>query len=156
MDNITNDFADVRNRIFKALSESGMSQKEFALRIQVSPQTITDWKKGKSFSFIKILGAIAIALKTSPAWLVFGTGGKDMPKEEQLHLLKSQISSDVSEIRDAMEQLRACAPGLANLSLIAMAIASAYDEADPGTQAAVRKLLDVNILSKEPKNDEAM
>lgn len=78
----TNEYAAIRNRIFQLLDEQKISQKEFAKMIQVSPQTITDWKKGKSQSFASILGPIAKALSTSPAWLFMGTGDKKVSWDE--------------------------------------------------------------------------
>lgn len=35
----------VLERIFNLLAESNISQKEFALMLHMSPQTISDWKK---------------------------------------------------------------------------------------------------------------
>ncbi len=154
MDNPTNDFLDIRDRIFELLKESGMSQKEFALRIEVSPQTITDWKKGKSSSFSRMLSTIALGLNASPAWLVFGSGEKYMSRSESLRLLKSQISHDVAAIRESMEDFASLAPEAAKLSLVAMAVASAYDKADEGTQASIRKLLDIDLPFRESMDGE--
>ena len=50
--------------------------------IRVSPQTITDWKKGKSQSFSSMLGTIAKALGTSPVWIFAGTGDKEVSWDE--------------------------------------------------------------------------
>lgn len=76
MDKTTNEYDAIRDRIFQLLDEQKISQKEFAKMIQVSPQTITDWKKGKSQSFASIIGRIAEALGTTPVWLFVGTGDK--------------------------------------------------------------------------------
>lgn len=77
-----NEYAAIRNRIFQLLDEQKISQKEFANMIHVSPQTITDWKKGKSQSFASILEPIAKALSTTPVWLFTGTGDKQVSWDE--------------------------------------------------------------------------
>lgn len=63
---------EILDRIFALLKERGVSQKEFAEMLQVRPQTITDWRKGKSNSFMKKLGRIAAALNTTAIWLFSG------------------------------------------------------------------------------------
>ncbi|MGO5022067.1 helix-turn-helix domain-containing protein [Lawsonibacter sp. LCP25S3_G6] len=82
MDRNTNEYIAIRNRIFQLLDEQKISQKEFAKMIRVSPQTITDWKKGKSQSFSSMLGTIAKALGTSPVWIFAGTGDKEVSWDE--------------------------------------------------------------------------
>lgn len=72
MENINELFIPVRERIFTLLASKSISQRDFAQMIDVIPQTITDWKKGKSFSFMKKLNSIAAALDTSVAWLLTG------------------------------------------------------------------------------------
>lgn len=72
MDNINNLYIPVRERIFALLASKSISQRDFAQTIDVNPQTLTDWKKGKSFSFMKKLTAIAEALGTSEIWLLTG------------------------------------------------------------------------------------
>ncbi|WP_295764132.1 helix-turn-helix transcriptional regulator [uncultured Oscillibacter sp.] len=154
MDISANNYADIRSRIFEALEESGMSQKEFALRMNVAPQTVTDWKKGKSASFVRMGTMLSMVLNVSPAWLVFGEGEKYLSKEENLKLLKSQINYDVSMLRDTIEVFTKANPGFSFLGLM---VAAAYDQADKGTQAAVRKLLDVNEVPQESgRTSEAM
>jgi len=144
-----NDIGEIRNRLFKALDESGMSQKEFALRMQVSPQTITDWKKGKSVSFAKMGSTISMVLNVSPRWLVFGIGEKNLSKEDSLKLLKEQLSYNLNMIQDAWEDFTKVLPEAAHLSLPALAVAYAYDQAGPGIQESVRKLLDVEETPQE-------
>lgn len=140
-----NSFEGVRDRLFEALEESGMSQKEFALRMQISPQTITDWKKGKSISFTKMGPTISMVLNVSPKWLVFGMGEKYLTKEESFKLLKEQLSHELNLIQDTWEDFSKVAPQAAHLSLPALAVASAYDHAESGIQEAVRKLLDIKF-----------
>lgn len=86
MDNLDKEFDAMRDRIFSLLKEQKITQKDFAQAIQVSPQTITDWKKGKSHSFSTMLSVIAPALHTSPAWIYFGEGNKFLSDEKRLEL----------------------------------------------------------------------
>ena len=61
----------IRDRIFQLLESEPISQKEFAKIVEVSPQTITDWKKGKSRSYMQKLPIIAYALRSTTEWLFF-------------------------------------------------------------------------------------
>jgi len=65
----------VRDRIFMMLRAKKIQQKEFAETINVAISTITDWKKGRSSSFLKKLPAIAEALDTTVEELL----GRDRP-----------------------------------------------------------------------------
>ena len=51
-------YDSVRERIFVLLKEQKLTQKELAERLEISPQTVTDWKKKKSNSFMEMLGNI--------------------------------------------------------------------------------------------------
>ncbi len=68
---------DTVDRIFALLSESRLDQKEFAKRIGVIPQTITDWKNRKSASYTKHLLRIAAVLGTTPNYLLTGQEPKN-------------------------------------------------------------------------------
>ena len=149
MDISDNNFGEIRDRLFEILEESGMSQKEFAMRMQVSPQTVTDWKKGKSASFLKMGSTISMVLNVSPKWLVFGVGEKYLSKQDSFQLLKEQLTYELNLIQDATEDLVKAVPELSHLSFLAKIVACAYDKADEGTQAAVRKLLDVEAVPQE-------
>lgn len=72
MDNLNNLYVPVRERIFTQLASKAISQRDFAKAINVSPQTITAWKMGENFSFMKKLTPIAEALGTSEVWLLTG------------------------------------------------------------------------------------
>lgn len=80
------EYDDIRDRIFALLKERKLPQKDFALKIGVSAQTVTDWKKGKSNSFAEKISAISSALDTSPVWLTFGVGKKNMSEKEKLEI----------------------------------------------------------------------
>ena len=46
-------------RIFKLLKESGLTAKEFANRVGVSPGNITDWKTGRAKPSVEALRKIS-------------------------------------------------------------------------------------------------
>ncbi|MBM6722236.1 helix-turn-helix domain-containing protein [Pseudoflavonifractor phocaeensis] len=71
----------IRDRIFFALESEEISQKEFSALLGISPQTITDWKKGKSHSYYQKLPLIADALNVNLNWLVDGMGEKSPPQK---------------------------------------------------------------------------
>lgn len=71
-------------RIISRLEEEGIDQKTFASEIGVSPTTITDWKTGKSSSYMKKINIISAALASPLEWLMFGDGPSS--KLEAAHL----------------------------------------------------------------------
>lgn len=76
MDSIDQLYDETRDRIFEAMRVQNMSQKTLAEELGISPQTITDWKTGKSRSFGqgRMLGKIAFVLAVNGAWLLSGDG----------------------------------------------------------------------------------
>lgn len=83
MDKTHNLEREISERIFSLLKEQKVTQKEFAEMLGLSPQAISDWKKGVNTSFTKYLGIIAEALQTTPNWLFSGTGEKSFSKEQR-------------------------------------------------------------------------
>ena len=63
-------------RILEAISSLGIDQKSFAQMIGVRPQTITDWKNGKTLSYKRYIEKIAEVLDTTTEYLLTGTGPK--------------------------------------------------------------------------------
>lgn len=63
-------------RILKEMEEMGYDQKTFAEKLGISPVTITDWKTGKSKSYLKKITLIAITLGTTTEYLLTGNGPK--------------------------------------------------------------------------------
>lgn len=90
MDKSTMEYDAVRKRIFELLRENKITQKEFAEKLQLPPQTITDWKKGKSNSFSGQYGRIAPILHTTTGWLAFGIGRKYIPDESREEILQQE------------------------------------------------------------------
>lgn len=92
MDDLSNLYDPVRERIFRKIEETGISQKELANLLEISPQTITDWKNGKSNSFAKKLHLIAPELGVTVSWLLSGAeskGTEGIIKAEQDRLYKT-------------------------------------------------------------------
>ncbi len=74
---------NTRDRIFLAMKAKGLSQKEFATAIGTSSQTITDWKKGKSRSYMQKLPLIASILDTNLNWICNGIGDSTAPESKE-------------------------------------------------------------------------
>lgn len=101
MDKLYNDNDAIKDRIFALLKDSNLSQKEFADILQVSPQTITDWKKGKSNSFTGKIGPICAALHTTVSWLLTGEGIKYISNEESLRQESEKLNKIYSGLYEA-------------------------------------------------------
>ena len=78
------EYDKMRDRIFEILKIRKISQRELAKRLKVTPQTITDWKKGKSYSFRSKISPLSKALDTTPGWLSFGEGPQFVTAEERV------------------------------------------------------------------------
>lgn len=74
---------DMCERIFNLLEERGISQKEFAEMLHLSPATVSNWRKGVHTSFTRYLGQISEILHTTPGWLFSGTGTKNFSDEQR-------------------------------------------------------------------------
>lgn len=123
MDNFNNRYIPVRERIFSLLKSKSIQQRDFAELIGVHPVTVTNWKKGKSYSFIKNLSSIAAALGTTEVWLLTGKNTAQNPDTIQemqsiadsanIHLLDllgigkqlDQYVFDVEGVRDSGGEL---------------------------------------------------
>lgn len=111
MDNFNNLYIPVKERIFTLLKSRSIQQKDFAETIGVSISTVTDWKKGKSPSFMKKINTIAEALGTSEVWLL--TGKDDAQADEivqslleEAHPMNTKFEIDPSLLDDAVEVMR--------------------------------------------------
>lgn len=112
MDKVSMQYDAIRKRIFDLLSEQKITQKDFAKKLQVPAQTITDWKKGKSNSFVGKYNEISLILQTTPTWLAFGNGVKYLPEEQRaeilnpvndratLNLIRTALNSTIDHIPD--------------------------------------------------------
>ena len=70
------------DKILSLLSEKGIQQKTFAENIGVTKHTITDWKNGRSKSYMKYIDKIADFFDVSADYLLEKTDDKSpLPKE---------------------------------------------------------------------------
>lgn len=91
MDNLNNLYVPVRERIFTLAKSKAISQRDFAHAIKISPQTITAWKAGRNFSYMKKLSPIAEVLGTSEVWLL--TGKETISDDDTIQKLDSIADS---------------------------------------------------------------
>lgn len=61
---------NILNKILKLLSESEFDQKEFADKIGVKPQVVSDWKAGRNKSYTKYIDQIADFFNVSTDYLL--------------------------------------------------------------------------------------
>lgn len=113
MDNINNLYVPIRERIFSLMKSKSISQREFAAILGVEAPTVTDWKTGRSFSFMKKLKPIADALETTESWLIngvadiYGVDGNLVPRESLDELFQSApgyFENMLSQLKDEVEQ----------------------------------------------------
>ena len=70
------------DKILSLLTEKGIQQKTFAENIGVTKHTITDWKNGRSKSYMKYIDKIADLFDVSADYLLEKTDDKSpLPKE---------------------------------------------------------------------------
>ena len=70
------------DKILSLLTEKGIQQKTFAENIGVTKHTITDWKNGRSKSYMKYIDKIADFYDVSADYLLEKTDDKSpLPKE---------------------------------------------------------------------------
>ena len=70
------------DKILSLLTEKGIQQKTFAENIGVTKHTITDWKNGRSKSYMKYIDKIADFFDVSDDYLLEKTDDKSpLPKE---------------------------------------------------------------------------
>ena len=83
-------YAEMRDRIFLLLAENHLTQKDLAEKLQISSQTVTDWKKGKSNSFSRMSLPLASILHTSPSWLLWGIGDRYVSDETRAKMIREE------------------------------------------------------------------
>lgn len=91
---------NLSERIALAVRASGLSQKDVAARVGVSPGAITQWKKGEIQSLkANNLLALAKATHVNPEWLANGSG--EMIRDEEIDASVNEVfdTVDVSHFR---------------------------------------------------------
>lgn len=97
----------ISERIYKYLSERGMSQIEFAKRTGISQSTISDWRrKGTNPSADKIM-IICEVLDISPSELLSGVESKLQKKSDETDYLILDKSSQEYHLIESYRELDA-------------------------------------------------
>ena len=95
----------ISERIYKYISERGMTQLEFAKRTGISQSTISDWRrKGTNPSSDKIM-IICEVLGVSPTELLTGIGGGDETASESVDYVVVNRESDEYMLIEAYREL---------------------------------------------------
>ena len=85
---------DFAARFSKALSMSGISQKELAERLGVHPSNITNYKKGAYVpNDLNTISKIASILGVSPAWLAGMVDDEAIPAPTEIEVLRNKVTS---------------------------------------------------------------
>lgn len=109
--NFNNQYVPIRERIFYQMKSKSISQKEFAKILGVEAPTVTDWKTGRSYSFMKKLKPIADALETTESWLLNGVteivsiDGPLGPKESLEELFDSAKNFSISMLQQLRDDI---------------------------------------------------
>ena len=82
-------------RIEKLARENHITQQEFAHEVGVRPQTVSDWKHGRSNSYFKYLPQISIALGVSIDYITGADVDDDEPIKSTVDLLKPDNVYDI-------------------------------------------------------------
>ena len=91
------------DKILSLLTEKGIQQKTFAENIGVTKHTITDWKNGRSKSYMKYIDKIADFFDVSADYLLEKTDDKSPLPKEAINIFDNVDMS--AFIRQLYEQL---------------------------------------------------
>lgn len=89
---------DVVDKILKLLQETNTEQKQLTAYLGVSPQTVSDWKSGKTKSYMKHLDRIAEYFNVSTDYLL----GQKSEIDKQLDGVDFALLSETENL--TMEQ----------------------------------------------------
>ena len=82
---------DVLNNILAHMKVIGMSQRDLCDRLGLKQQAFTDWKSGKSTSYMKYLPRIASVLGVSVDYLLGSTDDQNPPSERDPGIKKAPL-----------------------------------------------------------------
>ena len=91
------------DKILSLLTEKGIQQKTFAENIGVTKHTITDWKNGRSKSYMKYIDKIADFFDVSADYLLEKTDDKSPLRKEAINIFDNVDMNAFS--RQLYEQL---------------------------------------------------
>lgn len=85
MDHLGELYKAALDRIFEMMKYRGLNQKQLAEALGVSPQTITDWKKDNSRSFMSgpVILELSRVLGSPIGYLIWGDGAKTTEEDSQ-------------------------------------------------------------------------
>lgn len=153
MNTITND--TIRDRIFNLLDERNIPQNEFAEKLGISPQTVTDWKKGKSRSFSKMISEISRILGVPSSGLLGDTDivVPDVATYQVTALLRRVELMTIEQYQDLVQKadeiLNDDSHSIQNETQI---LINAYNSADPRAKEMVRLALAPWLPTEEQKS----
>lgn len=92
---------DTLNRIMLLIKEKGIEQQGLAAVLGINKQTISDWKSGKSKTYLKYIQTIADYFNVSTDYLLGKTDIKNPPAETEgliFHIKDDNLRAEVDEL----------------------------------------------------------
>jgi len=105
---------DTLYKILDLMWKSGLSEMEFCKKTGINRSAVTDWKKGKTKSYLKHISKIAETLGVTEEYLLSDTKAKAAPQEQPLSekqetvlkLSEQLTDEDLKKLIDYAELLR--------------------------------------------------
>lgn len=100
----------ILERLFEIFDESGLNQREIADLIGVRPQVISEWKPGKTKTFLKYIDVISEKLHVSSDYIYCKTNEKYPPMQQSrrasiLTQLSDLSTNDLAQVLEYVEFL---------------------------------------------------
>lgn len=92
---------DTLNRIMLLIKENGIEQQGLAAILGINKQTISDWKSGKSKTYLKYIQTISDYFNVSTDYLLGRTDIKNPPAETEgliFHIKDYNLRAEVDEL----------------------------------------------------------
>lgn len=92
---------DTLNRIMLLIKENGIEQQGLAAILGINKQTISDWKSGKSKTYLKYIQTISDYFNVSTDYLLGRTDIKNPPAETEgliFHIKDDNLRAEVDEL----------------------------------------------------------
>ena len=94
------------DKILSLLTEKGIQQKTFAENIGVTKHTITDWKNGRSKSYMKYIDKIADYFNVSTDYLLGNKTHSEVPDPLFLEELNGLTESELKDVKEYIKFLK--------------------------------------------------
>lgn len=138
MDESKNIYSNVLDRICSLLSDKKITQKELCEHLNLKNKSFTEWKAGRSTSFIKKLPEIATFLGVSVDYLL-GNINDPTPPQGQNIKLGIDFGTSFSYI-----PINKKSPADAELDMKCIKVAEAYRNSEPLVQSMVDRILKID------------